>query len=270
MDNLFLQYRFKNNRFEIIKMTADAGKGTLDLNSLVDLTKPGYTYSLESSLDSLHAEEFINSLFPKAKDTVFGILSLNLSLKGAGTLPERIKKNLTGKGDFKITDGKITNSKIPEKLALFLGIEELRTIHIRQATGTVKIQDSIAKLNSMFSSDDIAMNPSGDIGLDETLDLAFDLKLSPELTDKAMIKSNIASYIKDEEGWGRIPLKVSGTFSDPFYSIDVAKAGKRVIEKKAKELMDDLLEQGEGKEDDKGEKPDIQKPLQDILKGVFD
>lgn len=272
MSDFYMKYQLKNNKFEITKMTAYAGKGKFNLNSIVDLSRPGYTYKLSSNLDSLHADEVVNSLFPKVKNTVYGILSFNLKLSGAGTLPGSIKRNLIADGNFNIKDGKITNSKIAENLSLFLGIDELKTINLKQANGTVKIRNSIVRLDSIFSSDDIAMDPSGNIGLlDETLNLAFDLKLSPSLTNKALRKPTIASYIKDEEGWGRIPLKVSGTFTDPSYSVDIAKAGKRVIKKKAKELLEDLFkkdkDEAKGAED---QKPDIKKPIEKLLKGLFD
>ncbi len=263
MSDVQATYVFKNNRFEIRGLHAVAGKGRLDLSSLVDLSKPEYTYGLTCNLDSLHAEEIVNAVVPKARDTVFGVLSLDLSLNGSGTLPEQIRKNLNGNGAFTVQNGKITNSRLPEQLALFLGLEELKTIPIRKAEGTVKIRDGAARLQSLFVSDEITMNPSGTIGLDKTLDLAFDLKLSPTLTGKATMNSNIAQYIRDEEGWGSIPLKVSGTFSDPSYTVDIAKAGKRVIKKEAGKMIDKLF-------DEKDEKKQKElAPVKDILKGIL-
>ena len=269
MNNFSMTYQFINNRLEIKDMSAIAGKGKFNLKSLIDLSKPGYIYNLSSSIDSLHADEVINSLFPEAKNTVFGILSLNLALNGAGTLTDNVKKNLAGNGDFNIMGGKITNSKLPETLSTFLGIEELRTIDFNEAKGTVIIKNGAVKLQSIFSSDDLSMDPSGNIRLDETLDLAFDLKLSPRLTDKAMLNSSIASYIKDEKEWGTIPLKVSGTFSAPSYSIDAAKAGKRVIEKKAGKLLEDILNKNKENTEKNGEEKDSDKSLEDVLKKLF-
>ncbi len=263
MSNFYTRYQFTNNKLKITEMTANAGKGKFDLTSVVDISKPGYRYNLSSSLDSLHADEVVNSLFPKAQDTVFGLLSFNLTLNGSGTLPENIKKNLVADGDFNIKDGKITNAKIAENLSRFLDINELETINLKEAKGTVRIRNSVAKLDSVFTSDDISMDPSGKIGLDETLDLDFDLKLSPHLTDKAMRNSSIAQYIKNEEGWGMIPLKVSGTFANPSYTVDIAKAGKRVIKKKADKFIDKLFDKKEE------EKKQELEPVKDLLKGIF-
>lgn len=180
-------------------MTAFAGKGKFNINGIVDLSTPGYTYSLKAGIDSLHTDEVVNSFFPKAKDTVFGLLSANLKLNGAGTKPEKVKNNLVADGDFNIKDGKITNAKITDNLSRFLNIDELKTLNLRQANGTIKIRNGVARLDSNFTSDDVAMNPSGDIGLDETLDLAFDLKLSPSYS-----KDNGHRYRKIYKGRRRL------------------------------------------------------------------
>ncbi len=278
MTNFIMKYSFKNNKLNISKMTAKAGKGKIDLNTLVDLSKPGYKYKLSSSIDSLHADEVVNAMFPKAKDTVFGVLSFNLKLNGAGTLPENIKKNLTADSDFKIKDGKIKNTKLAANLSRLLSLSELETIHIQQAEGKVKIRKSVARLDSIFTSGDFSMDPSGNIGLDETLALAFDLKLSPGLTDKAARSSSIARFIRNEEGWGIIPLKVSGTFSNPTYTVDIEKASKRAIKNEANKFLDKLLnkKQQTAPKPDKTQEPAeqdplklLEKPIQDLLKGLF-
>ncbi|MBI4682669.1 MAG: AsmA family protein [Nitrospirae bacterium] len=262
MSDFFMQFRFKDNKLEIPKLAAKAGKGTLNLNSLVDLSRPGYTYNLSGHIDSLHADEIVNTFFPKAKDTVFGIITFNLKMDGAGTLPENIKRNLAADADFNMKDGRITGANITKGLSRFLNIKELETINLRQAKGAVRIRNSIARLDSILSADDLSMDPKGDIGLDETLDLAFDLKLSPRLTDKIM-SSNIGEYIKSEDGRGIVPLKISGTFKDPSYTVDVKKAGKRAVKKAADKYLDKLFD----KKDE--EKKKELEPVKDLLKGIF-
>lgn len=269
MNDFSMTYLFKNNRLEIQQLTATAGKGAINLRSTVDMSRPGYTYQLSVGIDSLHAQEVVNTFFPEAKDTVFGLLTLNLQMTGSGTTADEIKKNLVGSGDFHIKEGKITNSNIPEKLSSFLGIQELRTIEFIEAEGTTIIKDGTARLKSIFSSEALSMNPTGTIGLDESLDIAFDLRLSPRLTNMATLNTEVASYIKDNDGWGTIPLKVGGTFTTPSYSIDVAKAGKRVIEKKAGKLLEDLLNKDRDQSGNEKEKKEEADPLKGIMKKLF-
>ncbi|GBE05109.1 MAG TPA: AsmA family protein [Nitrospirae bacterium] len=270
MSDFHMIYSFRNNRLEITKMTAGAGKGTLNLTgAAADLSKKGYSYNLSINIDSLHADEILNSLFPKTKDMVYGILSANFKLNGSGTLPDIVKRNLNADGDFRIVDGKITNVPITKNLSQLLNIPELETINLKQANGTVKIKNSIARLDSFFASDEIEMDPRGDIGLDGDLDLTFDIKLSPRLTDKAM-SSKISQYIKSEKGWGLIPIKCPGTFSKPSCMVDVAKAGERVIKKKGKELLEDLFNSKDEKKEGETPQQEEGKPLENLLKGIFD
>ncbi len=279
MQNFDMKYAFKDNKLDIERMSASAGKGRLDVVSTIDMSKPGYTYSASSNLDSLHADEVVNAFFPKAEDTVFGILSFNMKMDGSGTLPKNIKKNLRADGSFNIKDGRITDNPLADKLSLFLGVDDLRTIEFNRSEGNVAVRNGTARLNSIFSSDDLEMDPKGDIGLDESLKLAFDIKLSPALTDKASRSSDIAQYIKDDKGWGQIPVLVAGTFSKPKYNVDVGRAGKRVIKKKAQELLEDIFNIDkkdsqtevpvEGAPEEDTGQPDIQKPLENLLKGIF-
>ncbi|MBI5664895.1 MAG: AsmA family protein [Nitrospirae bacterium] len=262
MSDFYMQYKFKDNKLEIPKLVARAGKGELKVNSLVDLSRPGYAYSLTGNVDSLHADEIVNTFFPKAKDTVFGMITFNLKMNGSGTLMESIKKNLVADADFNIKDGKLTGANITKGLAQFLNIQELETINLRQANGTVGVRNGIAKLDSIFTSDNLSMDPKGNIGLNETLDLAFDLKLSSSLTNRAM-SSKIGAYIKNEAGWGQVPLLVSGTFAKPVYMVDLEKAGKRIIKKEADKYIDKYLD----KQSDKKKKE--LEPVRDLLKGIF-
>jgi AsmA protein len=126
----------------------------------------------------------------------------------------------------------------------------------------------MARLDSIFSSKDLEMDPKGNIGLDETLDLAFDLKLSPRLTGKAM-SSKIAQHIKNDEGWGMVPILVKGTFDKPLPMVDVEKAGKRIIKREVDRYIDKLLDK-EDKEDegDEGKKQEME-PVKDLLKDLF-
>jgi AsmA protein len=262
MTDFYMQYKFRDNRLDIPKLTAKAGKGALKVNSLIDLSKPGYAYNLTGNIDSLHADEIVNTFFPKAKNTVFGLINLNLKMNGSGTLMESIKKNLVADTDFNIKEGKLTDANLTKGLAQFLNIQELETINLRQANGTVGVKNGVARLDSIFTSDDLAMDPKGNIGLNETLDLAFDLKLSPRLTNRAM-GSNIGRYIKNDAGWGMVPLKVSGTFAKPSYRVDIEKAGKRIIKKEADRYIDKYLD----KQSDKKKKE--LEPIGDILKEML-
>ncbi len=275
MSSFHMKYVFKSNKLDISKMSAKAGKGKFALSSLVDFSKKGYKYDLTTKIDSMHAEEIVNAFFPKAKDKIFGIITSNLKLSGKGTLPKSVKRNLSGNADFNIRNGKITDAEIARKLSTFIDVGELETIEFSKAEGTVNISNSIANLNSIFVSDELQMDPKGNIGLDESIDLAFDLKLSPDMTNKVRA-SIIRKNIRDEGGWGTIPLFVSGTISEPKYGVDVAKVGQKVINKEINKFLDKLINKDKNREQqpqkEGGQTQEPQNPLEDILKqlpGLF-
>jgi hypothetical protein len=77
------------------------------------------------------------------------------------------------------------------------------------------------------------------------------------------MSSKIAQYIKNERGWGSVPLLVTGTLSKPRYAVDIEKAGKQVIRKEVDRLFDKMLE-------DKDERQKQQlEPVRELLKGIF-
>ncbi len=77
------------------------------------------------------------------------------------------------------------------------------------------------------------------------------------------MSSAIGKYIKSDEGWGMVPLKVSGTFAQPSYMVDMQKAGKRIIKKEADKYIDKLL-------DTQSEKTKKElEPVRDLLKGIL-
>ena len=250
------------------------------------MSKPGYVYDLTGKIDSLHAEELVNSFFPAAKDSLFGILSMDLKISSAGTLLENIKKNLSANGVFNFTDGKITNAAIAENLALFFDVKDLKTLNLSKADGNIKIKDGLIHLTSAFVSDKIKMRPQGTIGLDESMKMAFDVILSPELTDKTRGNANIFKYMKDESGWGSIPIIIGGTLTNPTYEVDVAKAGQRVIEKEVDKFIDKLFKKNQSATPpanqpqattelpaaEKSQEPAQQTPedaIKNLLKGIF-
>jgi AsmA protein len=239
IDNFYMTYKFKNNLLDL-KGTGNAGKGNFDLKTLLDLSKRGYSYTASGNVNSLYIEEIVNAFLPKSNETLSGILTTSFRLNGTGTQPQNLKKNLVADSNFNIKNGKISTVELTKELSRLLKLRELETIEFTKAEGTFNIKNGTAVIDSIFQSDKLAMDPKGNIGLvDETLDLAFDLKLSPHLTDKAM-GSSISQYIRDKDGWGTVPLVVTGTFSKPKYKVEVKKVGKKIIDTEINKLLEKL------------------------------
>lgn len=273
MDDFDLRYRLEKNLLTVERLTAKVAGGSFDQTARVDLGKKGLDYTTRLLFKDVQAEPLVNTFAPKAAGTVFGSLSFNADFNGRGTLPETLKRNLSGNGAVQITDGKLTGSGLIQGLASFINLEELRTIDFKQAKGAFTVTNGMINLNSDFSGSNARFAPQGTVGLDGELDLALDLRLSPTLTGKLDRRGNVAQFFTDAEGWGQVPLKAKGTFGAPRFAIDssavkgkVKEKAREEIEKKLQEKVFDKLapKEGEG-----GDKEPAKQLLDEGLKKLF-
>jgi AsmA protein len=273
VQNFRTAYDFRDNIFRISSMTGNTLSGSFRFQSAVDLSKRGTTYTMNADTNGVRLEEITAAFAPKAKDTLYGALYGKMDFAGAGTLKESIKRNLRGKGNFSVKDGKIKNARISSGLLGFLGLQDLREINMDKADGTFTVSDGIVSLTSLITSRDLILDESGTIGMDEQLDLGVLVKASEKLSPKMLSQSSIAQFLSEEKGWTSIPLRVSGTVTNPSYSIDMKYAGKKATEKLQKKAEEEIFRalSGDKQKKDKAPPQDKKKggSTEDLLKDFF-
>jgi AsmA protein len=242
VENFDLRYRLEKNVLTVDRLAGKVARGSFEQTARVDLAKKGLDYATRFVLKEVQAEALVNAFAPKAAGAVFGTLNLNADLSGRGTLPETLKRNLSGTGAFQIADGKLTGAGLVQGLADFVNLAELRTISFRQAKGTFTVVNGKVSLNSDFSGSDVRFAPQGTVGLDGALDVDLDLRLSPPLTGKLDRRGNVAQFFTDAEGWGQLPLKAKGTLGAPRFTFDSSAVKSKVKEKAREELEKKLQE----------------------------
>jgi AsmA protein len=274
IEDFELSYRLENNILNVDKMTGKVAGGRFNQTARVDLGKKGLGYASKVQLAGIQADPLVSALLPKAAGTAFGTLNLDTEISGRGTLAEAIKKNLSGKGNLLLADGKLTGAGLVQGLANFLDLEELRVLRFSRATGSYTIDNGRISLNSDVSGSDVRMAPRGSVGLDGALDLTLGIRLSPELTRKLDGKGKVTRFLTDAEGWGQLPLRVAGTAGSPRFSLDAAalkgtvkEKAREEIRKKLQEKIFDKLAPAEGEEE--GTEEPAKKLLEDTLKGLF-
>ena len=267
--NFRTAYAFRDNILRISSMTGNTLSGSFRLQSAVDLSTRGTTYSLNADTTGISLEDITAAFAPKAKDTLYGALSGKMDISGAGSLAESIKRNLKGKGTFSVKNGKIRNAKVSSGLLAFLGLQDLREIPMDKADGSFTIADGTMHLTTLITSRDIILDEKGTIGMDERLDLGILAKASEKLSPKMLSQSSISQFLSEEKGWTVIPLKVGGTVTNPSYGVDMQYVGKK-LQKKAGEEIFKALSGDSGKKS--GEEPQKKKKgtsPDDLLKGFF-
>ncbi|MDY6848194.1 MAG: AsmA family protein [Thermodesulfobacteriota bacterium] len=269
INNFDMAYRLVDNVFTIDKMAGEMAGGTFNSTARVDLRQKGLAYQTNIDVERFGADSFMQAFLPVARGTVFGDLSLDLAMQGKGTLVETIKRNISGKGEFALFDGRITGSGLVEGLSQFLSLDELKEIQVNKATGNIVIEQGRVKLNSSFTGDRVKASPQGSIGLDGGLDLSLNALLSPALAQKLDSKGQITSFLSNEEGWVQLPLKVAGTFTSPRFALDTSGVKEQVGQKAREEIEKKVFEKllpGDGA---KGEQDSGRKQLEDAVKGLF-
>jgi AsmA protein len=275
MEDFQLDYRLENNILTLSKMTGRTAGGVFEQTSRIDLGKPGLAYDSQVSIRALQAEAFLKAFAPTMAGKVFGALSFETRLSGAGTQPDSLKRNLSASGNLQLSDGRLTGAGLVAELAGFLNLPELQEIRFKEGKGNFTIKQGKVNLNGELSGQDLRMAPKGTLGLDGALDLRLDAGLAPALTAKLDRKGNVSQFLTDKEGWGQLPLLVTGTASAPKFAFDASavkgKLKERAVEEVQKKLQQkvfDKLLPGK-KEAAPGEPAPAQAPLKETLKGLF-
>lgn len=272
IDDFQARYSLKNNVFRLQEMTGQVAGGSFKNTLTLDLGRPGYAYQTQLVTQGVQADPLVTAFVPKAAGTVFGLLNLDLDLQGAGTEWQSLRRKLTGKGELALQEGRLTGSNLVKELSNFLGLSELSVMGFDRASGRFAINNGRVDLTSSMTSQDVRLAPEGDVGLDGTLDLGLDLRLSPDLTKKLDGSGRFSQLLVDADGWGQVPLKIKGSVVQPSFALDAAMLKDALKEKAGQKLQETLEKKLFKKEPAAGEEDPEQrekKLLEGVFKGIF-
>ena len=264
---LILKYRLTDNILVIEQLSGNVAGGSFSDTARLDLNRKGFEYSSRLKVQGVQADPVVTAFSPKAARTVSGTLSLNADVSGKGTQSDAIRKNVSGQGDFTISEGKLSGAGLVQGLAMFLNLEQLRVLQFNKFAGTFRIVKGKVVIDSAVSGKDLQIIPKGTAGLDKTLDLSLVTRLSPALTGK-VTRGDIGRFMTDDKGWGMLPLKVTGTFSSPKFRIDTSKAGEQLKSKAKEKLQQTIQEKLLKKQEGEPQRPE-RDLLEKGLRGVF-
>jgi AsmA protein len=273
-------YELKDNVFNLARMDGKVAGGSFSNSARVDLGKKGLAYTARLGLKAVQADPLLTAFIPTAAGSLLGSLDLSFDLDGRGTQWQSLSRALSGAGNMQVANGRLVSPGLVNGLGSFLQLSDLNDIPFDVFKGQFKVVDGKVKLDSQMLSEKLKLFPKGSVGLDGSLDMGLDTRLSPELSAKLDKKGSVARYLADQDGWTQVPLLLKGNFSSPRFGLDPkgvsAQASKaignelgRQLDKlfKSKESNDSSSEQaGEasGSDEDQG-----RKLLQDSLQKLF-
>lgn len=258
----FLHVIVNNGTAQISPLSVELYEGSMLINASVSHAGGKNNYSVDKKLTGVQ----ILPLLTDAADVdlLAGTTNFSLTAKGSGLTVSKIKKGLTGKGEFAVTDG-----------ALY-GINVAQKIRVAKVSLGSDAQDAEVEKKTDFS----ALNGKFTInqGVVDNTSLLMEAPFTrlmgngtanilKELVDYHL-KVKIVSTSKGQGGDTdlsglSIPLAITGSFTDPKFKLDTSAAldeKKEELKAKAKEKLDKAKEEAKDKLKDK---------LKNKLKGLF-
>jgi AsmA protein len=230
------QYELRDNVLSLTRVDGKVAGGAFSNTARVDLGRKGLTYSANIGLKAIQADPLLTAFVPKAAGTLLGAMDLVLVVDGHGTQWQTLSRNLSGKGNMLVADGRLISPELVKGFSTFVQLPELNDIQFSNFSGQFKIVDGKVTIDSQMLSDALKLFPKGTVGLDGSLNLGLDTRLSPELSKKIDRKGGVMGYLADSEGWSRLPLLLKGTFASPSFGLDP----KGVQEQATKALSGEL------------------------------
>ncbi len=211
--------------------------GTIVVNTRT--TPP--TYTVDSSLQNVDANQFLSSISP-VKQTLYGLLSANADthFTTGGGAPG-IVPSLNGKVSLNLKDGKVANVDLLHQLATIAQFQRTAKAvepftKLLQLTGDFDINKGVARTNNLK-----AMMDEGSIAADGIVDLAQQ-KLNMHLTavlsqqfSQSVGGTNIGGFLNtalaNNKGELVIPVIVTGTLQQPQFAPDLQKVAQMKLQK---------------------------------------
>jgi AsmA protein len=202
--------------------------------------------------------------------SISGTAGSNLSVQGLGfSLPD-LTKSLEGTGHVAVKDGKIEGVNLLQEAISNLKVAGISLDNVKAtAFSTIEadltIQHGTVYVKRLLmDSHDFQATGGGTIGFDQRLNLAINLNLSQDLSQK-IARSSPAAKLAMKDDRLSLPLVITGTAEAPSYGLDMKGLTGRVqeqVQKKVEEAIGELLK-GTTKPED------ITRQGRDLLKGLL-
>ncbi|MDG5467047.1 AsmA family protein [Deltaproteobacteria bacterium IMCC39524] len=274
------RYELKDNIFKLSQMDGNVAGGSFRTTASVDLRKKGLAYSANLDLNAVQADPLLTAFLPKAAGSLLGAMNLSVDLDGRGSQWKSMSRNLSGAGDMLVSDGRLASPGLVKGFSSIVQLSDLKDIQFENFKAQFKVVNGKVKLDSQLTSERLKLSPQGSIGLDGSLDLGLDTRLSPELSAKLDKGGSVTRYLEDQDGWTQLPLLLTGDFSSPRFGLDPKGINRQASKALGQELnrqLDKLFrpkdsssttETQSGEEAEPAEDPG-RKLLQDSLQKLF-
>lgn len=239
--NINMAVVVKNGIAQLSNFSADLYEGSIKASAKVNANKNPATYSVTKNITGIQ----IQPLLADVADTKLleGTTNAQVKLTGVGLSEKRIRSNMKGTIAAQITDGAIYGANIPH---LIRQADELIS---KGLSGEALTMESVEQKTD-FASLEIAFNVSKGLATATKLDLTSPaitttgsgkLNLLTEMIDLTL-QTKVAEGLEGSDIKGKtLPVKISGSFQQPSFKLDLEDIAKEVLQEKAEEIVEEKL-----------------------------
>jgi AsmA protein len=181
--------------------------------------------------------------------SISGTAGANLSMQGRGFSIPDLTQSLEGTGHVAVKDGKIEGVNLLEEAISILNVAGISLDHAKATAFSTIETDLAVKEGTVYvqrllmDSHDFQATGGGTIGFDQKLNLAVNLNLSQDLSQKIALSSPAAKLAMKGDRLS-LPLTITGTAQAPSYGLDMkglTGSAQEQVRKKVEEAVGGLL-----------------------------
>jgi AsmA protein len=266
--NIRMEISAKNGKFLVEPFSMDLYDGKLVVNSTVDVTgnKPETAVSLDA--EGVEIEPLLKEFADK--NFISGTTGADISLTMVGDNVSQIKESLDGNGKIIFEDGKVRNVNL---IGMINNLDEAflsGNMDIEEETEFSEFKSSFKITNGVFKTTDTELSsPVLRVNVDGTADLVsetIDFRIEPTYINPKNQKESGVSI-----SGNKVPVLVTGTFSDPKFKPDLETAAKNIVTEKLTEKLGEVLGGSISKENGKSAAEDSEQSstVEDTVKGLL-
>ncbi|MFW8600473.1 AsmA family protein [Desulfobacterota bacterium M19] len=220
INNFVLPFELKNGIFNIKEMTAEVAGGRLVDNLRLDLNKIDPLYSGDLKLSALMIDKLGQGLGQSFGKMIKGRLQSTINFSGAGFEAAAVKRSLSARADYSLTDGVIQQNPLTEAISALFGLPELKTIVFKDMGGKVKLlKGGQIKLDTTLSAQGLTASTNGTVNLDGALNLPVKINISQALARR--IRNNtLKKILAVNNGGMAVKFKIGGSYARPEVALD--------------------------------------------------
>ena len=267
LEQLDVHIKSTQGKLEFKPLQAQLYEGQVNADIKLDFSAAPTRFSMNNVLTGVNADALLSAA--TQLDYIQGRADINLDVKGAGFSAEQLQKHLTGTANIRVVDGAVEGVNIAALI---------RRAHAQIKGLPVPAKEDVEKTDFSALTADFVIE-KGVVSTDN-LHLAspllrIDGKGNTQLADESLdvlLNTAIVGSIKGQDGEELdelkniiLPIRISGTYKDPQYRLDLQQVFDMYLSEKA----DKEAERFKRKLDEKlGDK--LGDKLSDKLPGLLD